>query len=201
MTCVPESVIKHYQESRSLVSLTRDKIDSATLQGFVVDYDADWIALQNVHDFYLDGYLFVRREDLTSMNCRATDAFQRHLLEADGVLAKVDFDFHLPGGGLAGLLGGLPSETVVILEDETEDDLFLIGTLLRIEDSFVSLRFFSGAGRWDDEPAEIALEDVTSASFSTNYTLAYERHFAREKQEGEGVGGQPANRRESEIEP
>ena len=193
MTCVPESVIKHYQESRSLVSLTRDKIDSATLQGFVVDYDTDWIALQYVHDFYLDGYLFVRRADLTSMKCRATDAFQRHLLEIDGILEKVDFDFRLPRGGLAGLLCGLPSEKVVILEDETEEDLFLIGTILGIKDDFVSLRFFSGAGRWDDELAEIAIEDVTSASFSTNYTLAYERHFARDKQEGEqGVGGQPA---------
>jgi len=182
MTCVPESVIKHYQESRSLVSLTRDKIDSATIQGFIVDSDADWVVLQYIHDFYLDGYLFLRREDLTSMNCRATDAFQRYLLEADGILEKVDFDFRIPEGGLAGLLNELPFERVVILEDETADDMFLIGTLLGIEDDFVSLRFFSGAGRWDDEPAKIALEDVTSASFSTNYTITYERHFARESE-------------------
>jgi hypothetical protein len=179
MACVPESVIKHYQESRSLVSLTRDKIDSATIQGFVVDSDADWVALQYIHDFHLDGYLFLRREDLTSMNCRATDAFQRYLLEAEGILEKVDFDFRIPEGGLAGLLDELPFERVVILEDET-DDMFLIGTLLGIEGDLVSLRFFSGAGRWDDEPAKIALEDITSASFSTNYTITYERHFARE---------------------
>ena len=180
MSCVPESVIKHYKESRSLVSLTREKIDSAKIQGFVIDYDADWIALQYIHDFYLDGYLLLRRQDLTSMNCRATDAFQRHLLEVDGVIDKIDFDFEIPVGGIAELLKALPSDRVVILEDETEDDLFLIGTLIGIEDDFISLRFFSGAGRWDDEPAEIAVEDVTSASYATNYTLAYERHFARE---------------------
>ena len=185
MTCVPETVIKHYHQSRSLVSLTRDKIDSSSIQGFIVDYDEVWIALQYIHDFYLDGFLFLRREDLTSMTCRATDAFQRGLLEADGVLEKVDFSFRLPTGGLAELLREIPSQRIVILEDETEGDLFLIGTFLGIEDNFVSLRFFSGAGRWDDEPAQIALEDVTSASFSTNYTLAYERSFSRLTAEGE----------------
>ncbi|MGJ8696788.1 MAG: hypothetical protein ACSHYF_10745 [Verrucomicrobiaceae bacterium] len=188
MTCVPEPVIQHYRESRSLVSVTREQIDSNSVQGFIVDYDADWIVLQHIHDFFLDGYLLLRRADLTSMNCRATDAFQRHLLESDGILDKVDFDFRLPSGGLAEFLTRLPKSRILILEDETEDDLFLIGTFLDIEDECVSIRFFSGAGRWDEEPAEIDFEDITSVSFSTNYTLAYERHFASETSNGEQVG-------------
>ena len=188
MTCVPESVIKHYRESRSLVSITREDIDSATLQGFVVDYDSDWIALQYIHDFYLDGYLLLRRKDLTSLNCRATDVFQRHLLEEDGVLNQVNFSFRIPAGGISEMLEQSPKDRVVILEDETEYDLFLIGTFFGIEEDYVSLRFFSGAGRWDDEPAEIALEDITSFSFCTNYTLAYERYFATENSKGEQFG-------------
>lgn len=57
--------------------------------------------------------------------------------------------------------------------------MFLIGPVLGIQDGSVALRFFTGAGRWLDEPSEIALEDITSISFATNYTLAYERHFSR----------------------
>jgi hypothetical protein len=188
MSCVPEAVIKHYMESRSLVSLTRDKINSATIQGFIVDYDAEWIMLQYIYDFYLDGYLLLRRSDLTSLNCPASDAFQRHLLAIDGVLEHVDFDYRLPSGGLAALLRELPSNKVVNLEDETEYSQFLIGTFLGIEDDIVSMRIFSGAGRWDDDPAEICLDDITSVSFSTNYTLAYERYFARERKDGEQAG-------------
>lgn len=185
MTSVPESVIKHYQESRSLVSVARGEIDGNTLQGFVVDYDADWIVLQYIHDFYLDGYLLLRRADLTSMNCRATDAFQRHLLEAEGILDNVDFAFCLPVGGLSELLQQFPENRIVILEDEAEDDIFLIGTFLEVGDECVSLRFFSGDGRWDDEPAEISLKDITSVSFSTNYTLTYERFFTSETSKGQ----------------
>lgn len=179
MTCVPEAVIKHYKESRSLISVIRDEISSSTIQGFIVDYNADWIVLQYIYDFHLDGYLLLRRADLTSVNCPATDAFQLSLLEADGILKKVDFDFSIPAGGLLALLEGLPDDKIVILEDESEEEVFLIGTYIGCEEGLVSIKFFSGAARWDDEPATIALEDVTSVSISTNYTLAYERYFQR----------------------
>ena len=182
MPDVPKSLIRRYHKSRSLVSLTRNKIDQAKIQGFLLDYNDDWIALQYIHDFYVDGYLLLRRSDLTSLDCRSTDTFQRRLLESDGLLDQIDFDFQIPPGGVKGLLLGLPKEQIVILEDETEENRFLIGSILGIEDGCVSLRFFTGAGRWLDEPSEISLEDITSISFSTNYTLTYERHFSRESQ-------------------
>ena len=36
---VPEGVIKHYRDTKSLVSVTRDSIDSASIQGFILDYN------------------------------------------------------------------------------------------------------------------------------------------------------------------
>lgn len=184
MSSVPEAVIKHYKDTRSLVSLTREKIDSNTVQGFIVDYNDQWLVLQYIYDFHLDGFLLLRREDLTSLNCRATDAFQHHLLEVDGILRNVDFDFNIPSGGIVPLLNELPSDRIVIIEDETEYEQFLIGYFLGVDDDFVSLRTFSGAGRWDDEPSNIATEDITSVSFATNYTLAYERYFEKERLNG-----------------
>ena len=180
MTCVSEYTIKHHMKSRSLVSLTRDEFEVNNHQGFIIDYDSKWIVLQHIHDFYLNGFVILRRSDLTSISSKETDQFHKSLLKADGILKKVNFQFQLPIGGLADLLANLPEERIVILEDETKEDFFLIGPILGVQNDIVSLRFFSGSGEWDNEPAEIAIDDITSASFSTNYTLAYERHFQRQ---------------------
>ncbi|WP_411846048.1 hypothetical protein AAFN60_21290 [Roseibacillus persicicus] len=180
MTVVPSQVIEHYKQSRSLVSVTRDEIDSQTMQGFVIDHDGQWILFSYIYDFRPDGVVALRVSDLTSMTCRATDAFQRHLLEADGVLDEIDFTQSLPEGGIIEFLRCIPSEKVVILEAEAEEnEVFMIGQNLQILGDRFTLRTFTGAARFEDELDEIDFDDVTSISFNTNYALAYERYFAR----------------------
>ena len=115
------------------------------------------------------------------MNSRATDAFQHSLLNDDNLLRDINFSAKLNELGVLAHLKELPTDRIVILEDEREDEIFLIGLIDSIQQSTIKLKFFSGAGRWDDDLAEIDIEDVTSISYSTNYTEAYERYFDREQ--------------------
>ena len=177
---IPEGVIKHYRDTKSLVSITRDSIDSASIQGFILDYDKNYILFAYIYDFHASGYLILRREDLTSMNCRATDAFQHSLLIDDGVLDLIDFSAQLDDQGILSHLEELSPERIVILEDESEDEVFLIGLIDSIESSTIKLKNFSGAARWDDDLSEIDIEDITSISYATDYTKAYERYFKRQ---------------------
>lgn len=176
---VPEGVIKHYRDTKSLVSITRDSIDSASIQGFILDYNKDYILLAYIYDFHAGSYLILRREDLTTMNCRTTDTFQHSLLSDDGVLELIDFSTQLDDRGVLSHLKELPPKRIIILEDEREVKVFLIGLIDSIEGTTIKLKYFSGAARWDDELSEIDIEDVTSISYSTNYTKAYERYFNR----------------------
>ena len=178
---VPEGVIKHYRDTKSLVSITRDSIDNASIQGFILDYNKGYILFAYIYDFHAGGYLILRREDLTSMNCRATDAFQHSLLSDDGVLDLIDFSAQLDDRGVLSHLEEFIPERIIILEDEREGEVFLIGLIESIEESTITLKNFSGAGRWDDDLSEIDIEDVTSISYSTDYTKAYERYFNRQK--------------------
>ncbi|MGJ8678527.1 MAG: hypothetical protein ACSHX0_13515 [Akkermansiaceae bacterium] len=179
---VPEGVIKHYRDTKSLVSITRDSMSSESIQGFVVDYDASYILFAYIYDFHADGFLILRREDLSSMNCRATDAFQHSLLVADQVIKTIDFSARLHPKGILAHLTDIPVDRVVILEDESEDDndIFLIGLIDSIIDKTIKIKCFSGAGRWDDDISEIDIDEVTSVTYSSNYTNSYERYFRRE---------------------
>ena len=182
MDPVPTSIITSFRDSRSLVSIDREKISKNTIQGFIVDFDDEWILLHYVYDFQVDGWLMLRRYDITALQSKTTDVFQKVLLEEENVYASIDFSRRIPTGGIAQLIANFDKQKVVILEEETEDDdTFNIGFVIGIEDDFVSLRTFSGAGRFDEDDALVALEELTSLSFDSNYALYYERYFSRRR--------------------
>jgi hypothetical protein len=100
MTGIPDEILSEFRKAKSLISVEREEIDDQSIQGFVVNFDSHWIALQYIRDFCHDGLIFLRRADLTSIESRATDRFQRSMIEADGLLDLIDFLFRLPSGGL-----------------------------------------------------------------------------------------------------
>ena len=59
--------------------------------------------------------------------------------------------------------------------------MFYIGFIRGVEDGTVSLEFISEEGGLDGEETLSHIEDVTSITHSSNYTLHYERYFARQR--------------------
>ena len=166
------------------MGIEREKIDVNTIHGFIVDFDDEWVLLQRVFDFYVDGWVFLRRGDISVIQSKPTEVFQKALLEEEGSLERVDFTRRLPEGGIITMLRGFESDQVVILEEEAEDedkDVFYIGFIRGVEDGTVSLEFISGEGGIDGEETLIHIEVVTSIAHSLNYTLHYERYFARQR--------------------
>ena len=180
---VPDSIIKHYTKIRSLVTIKREELEVHDLHGFVLDFNQEWIMLLREYDLRLDGLLILKRSDVTSMNCSATNAFQQGLMEDEGVLDVADFSYSFEGRNIKEFLEKTSKDTVVIIEDEKED-IFLVGTGVGMrKDSdgqdFVELDYFSGVGKYDDERSEIYLDTVSMFSIHSNYTEFYERYFKR----------------------
>ena len=193
---VPDSVIKHYKESRSLISIKRDGINTSTIQCFVFDYKDDWILLGKIYDMTYDGLFLCKISDLSSMTCQASDAFQRGMMADEGLLDDIDFSQSFNSRDLPDYVNSIEGCKVVIVEDEKEN-IFMIGTdvgatLDEDGDWLIGLLSFSGAGRFDDEREDYFLEDVSSISIGTVYSLFYERYFKRNKNvEQDGAGQAP----------
>ncbi len=67
-----------------------------------------------------------------------------------------------------------------IVEDELADEpILLIGTILNIGTSDVKLRYFTGAGNWDEVPSKLRFNRISSCQVNTNYLNVYARHFVR----------------------
>ena len=60
------------------MGIEREKIDVNTIHGFIVDFDDEWVLLQRVFDFYVDGWVFLRRGDISVIQSKPTEVFRRH---------------------------------------------------------------------------------------------------------------------------
>lgn len=153
------------------------------MDGFIIYHDKEWVMLIKEYDFTLNGVVLIRKEDITSIKSGKTQAFHKKLMQQDRTLPGPGNLPNTPGVGIPEFLASLPKDKVVIFEEETadeEDNMFYIGLIEKAEDKEVHLRFFSTEAVLDEELTVIDLDDITSISYDSSYTLAYEHHFQRE---------------------
>ena len=148
------------------------------MQGFLLAFSDHLLLFQYVYDFRLDGYLIIRRADVSELSCRDTDRFQRELLQAEGALERIDFEFSAPIQSFDSFLASRPADEIVIVEDEVSDPQeFLIGTVSHLADDAVHINHFTGIARISELPERLATDRITSCQTSTNYIRFYERYF------------------------
>jgi hypothetical protein len=173
---ISDKQLTEYIKNRSLVCVRREKIDSQSLQAFILNYSESLILMQYICDFRLDGHLILRGDDISSITCRATDEFQRKLMDENGLIENIDFDFNVELSSFSSLLNALPRQSIVIIEDEGMD-LFWIGRFIDSDNNNICLHEFSGAANWDDELTYIGQKDITCCQLNSNYISYYARYF------------------------
>lgn len=178
--CLSNPELDEYILRRDLIAISRDDLDSHKVQGFPLAYSPSLLLIRYVYDFHLDGLLLVRRSDITDVNCRGTDKFQRKLLETENKLKRGLFQSNYSIGNFSAFLESLDPNRIVIIENEfPESTQFFIGRVLGTNKQFAQLQEFSGTGRWEQKPTKIPLAEITCCQLETNYINFYARHFKR----------------------
>ena len=189
---ISSGVLRDHIKQRDLVSIWRAKVDSHSQQAFLLAYSEELLLVQYVYDFHLDGYLLLRRRDISELKLGKTNPFQKKLLEKEGVFEKVDFDFRLPIASFESFLSSLPSHEIVIVEGEATDPKeFLIGTVSHVSDEVVGVNHFTGVARITKPPEEIKIDQITCCQIRTNYIGFYQRYFERNRQKDDSPSGKP----------
>ena len=173
--------LKRLRNDNALVSIHRDGLDDRRMQGFILHFSDTLVLFQYVFDFHFDGLLILRIRDITSIETTATDDFQRQLLIEEGLFDEVSFGLRPPIRSYYSFLISLPKDQIVILEDETADEpVFIIGTVISVDERLASIRHFTGAGNLQDGPSVIDVERITSCQTATNYISFYADTFLAE---------------------
>ena len=173
--------LRQFHANRSLIALRREVVDDNKIQGFVLGSSDQLVLLQYVYDFNLDGLMILRTSDISEVKCTKTEEFQNQRLADEGLLCKVRFDYAVDLSDWRSAIDDLRREhSIFILECELlKDPDFAIGHILEAGEERVSMKYFTGAGNWLEEPVEFKYGDITSCQVATNYANVYQRYFER----------------------
>lgn len=170
---------KHAQ--RALISILRNNIDPNSIQGFILASSEQLVVLQYVYDFHLDGLMVLSKAEITEIRSTPTDKFQQKLLANDDLLKTVPFETNFDLQNWRTIIKQFAKAyPLLILECERggEPD-FIIGRIEKTTSVAVYIRYFTGTGRWLDEPVRVKYSDITSCQVGSNYLKVYERYFDR----------------------
>ena len=175
------SSLATYLRHRRLLSVRRAGVDGYGIQGFLAGVSDDLLALEYVYDFQIDGLMVFRRSDITEINRTSTDEFQESLLKQEGILAGCQSPKTLNLDSWQSLVTQL-LEHYSLMTFERElgpSPEFAIGRPLKVTQTQVEVKTFTGTGKWSPKLQRIKYTQLTCVQANNRYTNFYQRHFDR----------------------
>ncbi|GAA4545934.1 hypothetical protein [Amycolatopsis samaneae] len=155
---------------RTLVHLHRDIDGADRIAGFVLAVGVEWILLARLDPgIFLDGYTFVRREDLRRVEKPASRHFVRRALELHGEWPPVAPEHRLDGivPVLESAAAAFPLLTVHV--ERADPEVCYIGTPVKIGRRALRLAEVTPSAEWTDEPSKWRFADITRVECGGRY--------------------------------
>ncbi|MGI8907601.1 MAG: hypothetical protein ACR2IE_14045 [Candidatus Sumerlaeaceae bacterium] len=164
---------------RRLVHLERPLIDEgADVKGYLLEAGDEWILVNEVSDFHLNGHCAIRRADVESVRRGRYERILEAILRKEGVRAAAQLTFPLRLDSTQDMFADLVGvEQNMILEGEIEDsEFFYIGRLVRVGKKSLSIHHFDASGRWDQIPSLVSFDNITRVTFGSEYIRIFSKY-------------------------
>ena len=156
-------------------TIERLKIDPNRLHGVVVAESEELLLIQREYDFEFDGYVAVRRRDITRSYPSESNAYCEELMKKEGLWKRpTKASRSLPLTDWQTILTALVGKPVII-ENERNGDFF-IGPVIECDARSVAVHYFDGCGNWG-EIKRVAFRSITSVQFGSRYITVHSRHL------------------------
>ena len=161
-----------------LVTIERKRLDTHRLYGVIVNESEQLICLHREIDFQFDGYVFLRKKDITSRTCdtpshKYTEALMRKegfWLKPDRYVQRVNIESWETT--ITALIG-----KPVLVENENKSAHCWIGIADACTRTIGTVHCFDGLGVFDDDADRIPLRSVTSIQYGDRYTQTHYKHL------------------------
>jgi hypothetical protein len=162
----------------TILTLERKRIDRHRLYGVVVAESDQLMLLHQNDDFQFDGYVVVRKKDITkSLTSEGTDHCIA-IMKKEGLWEPVPRSVkRLPVDSWGSLLNRFVGK-VVILEAEWTDD-FYIGPVLEVQKNAVVIDYIDCCGKRMGEE-KISFRRITQVRFGGRYETMHEKYMEKE---------------------
>ena len=152
----------------------RRRIDPDRLYGLIVSESHSLILIQQEYDFEFDGYVVIRRRDVSKSYTSDSNTYCERLMRKEKLWKNPPKSIRsLPLDDWRTLLTSLIGKPVTVENERKED--FYIGPIVECADHSVLIHYFDGCGQWKDIE-RIPYREITVVKFGNRYTTIHSRH-------------------------
>jgi hypothetical protein len=176
----PKDMLRAHVGARRKVQVERSRPSNPRLNGFVLASSETLCYMHVFHDFYPDGYVVVRLDDVESVRSGPYERFWDEMLSGKGLLGGLE---RPPPVDLSSMEAAIASidracgRMIIQCEDDEEDvEDFYIGVVAQQGDGAVLFHHFDGLGRWESPGAVIEYAEVTMIQIETPYMQQFWSH-------------------------
>jgi hypothetical protein len=159
-----------------LYTFERRQIDPNRLHGLVVSESKTLILIQYEYDFQFDGYMVIRRRDVSKLYSPDSNSYCERLMRKEGLWKNPPNAIRsLPLKDWRTLLTSQIGKPVVI-ENERKGDIY-IGPVIACEDHSVVIHYFDSCGKWQ-KVERVQYRGITSVKFGDRYSTIHFRYLS-----------------------
>ena len=161
-----------------LVTIERKRLDPHRLYGVIVNESEQLLCLHREVDFQLDGYVFIRKKDITNRMCDTpSHQYTEALMRKEGFWLKPDrfvqrLNIESWETTITSLIG-----KPVLLENENKSAHCWVGIVDACIRTIATIHCFDGVGVFDDDADRIPLRSLTSIQYGDRYTQTHYKHL------------------------
>lgn len=175
--------LKKFEGVMTAVRLERKYPGSCYINGFIHKIEANLLIIQQFHDFFCEGYVIIKLSDIIRFRSNEYERFFENILQKEGLLNKVGYNYSLPLNSIESVLHYfIKEQQIIIVECESiesdDDDKFYIGKAVDIEDSIIWFIEINALGKWEKTEIGIKIRNITQIQFDTPYIQIFSKYTA-----------------------
>lgn len=154
--------------------------DNEDQKCMILDMSEDFLLLQIVNNFSLDGYAIITKYDFESIRCNKYDKKLRKILCAEGELKnKYGIEAPINIESWATILSDLQNQDfhVIIRNIRKEYLEFNIGPIIKTTRRRVKINNYNPDGKFDDKLTSINLNDIRIIQFGDRYSTIFRKYL------------------------
>ncbi|MEW6097263.1 MAG: hypothetical protein AB1567_12200 [bacterium] len=170
---------KDLLKKNAAITIIRNTPGFYNIHGYLLDISDDWILVQNISEFHLDGYSIIRKSDVDKMRYDNRDRYFEKILRIEGVRENVSKKYEINITDLPSIFKSLKiTKLNIIVEcEEPKNELFVIGKITQINKNSVSMLHFDACGRWEKQSTVIYYPEITIIRFDEEYINVFSRYL------------------------
>jgi len=176
---IKEKIKKHHQDQK-FARITRRiaKEWNEVSRGYIVDYSADFVVLQETDDFKLLGFNILPVGHLLDIRYNHHDKYYDKIMSWEKEKDKIGLRTKVNLTSWKTIFKTFQKKkmSVIVECEDPKINSFTIGQIKRITDKNVSILYFDAAGFLDEKPTRLKFQDITKVTFDDRYVDVFSKY-------------------------